>query len=46
MELLPYVKSLMMMLDFFQKLVDTCNSKNALNSDAESISYWAYQWKM
>ena len=31
---------------FFSKVVDTCNLQNALNSDLESISSWAYQWRL
>ena len=30
----------------FSKVIDTRNSQNALNSDLESISNWAYQWKL
>ena len=30
----------------FSKVIDMCNSQNALNSDIESISNWAYQWKL
>ena len=30
----------------FSKVIDTCNSQNALNSDLESISNWVYQWKL
>ena len=28
------------------KVVDTFNSQNALNSDLESVSNWAYEWKL
>ena len=30
----------------FSKVIDTLNSQNALNFDLESISTWAYQWKL
>ena len=40
-KLLPYVKSSLMIL--FSKGIDTHNSQNALNSNLESISNWAYQ---
>ena len=30
----------------FSEVIDTRNSQNALNSDLESISNWAYQWKL
>ena len=30
----------------FSKVIDTRNSQNALSSDLESISNWAYQWKL
>ena len=30
----------------FPKVLDTHNSQNILNSDLESISHWAYQWKL
>ena len=30
----------------FLKLIDTCNSENALNSGLEYISNWPYQWRL
>ena len=45
-ELLLYAKSLLVILLFYQKVIDTCNCQNDLNSELESISNWAYQWKL
>ena len=45
-ELLLYAKSLLVILLFYQKVIDTCNCQNDLNSEWESISNWAYQWKL
>ena len=30
----------------FTKVIDTCNSQHAINSDLEAISNWVYQWKL
>ena len=45
-ELLLYAKSLLVILLFYQKVIDACNWQNYLNSELESISNWAYQWKL